>query len=105
MALLRTLLSAFRLAFLAVLRAKLRAALTVLGILIGVAAVVTVTALGTGARERITKQIEDFGSNTLFIFPQATQVSGAKKSSGGRLTENDAKAILRDATSVTAVTG
>ena len=98
-----TLIAALRLALRAVARAKLRATLTVLGILIGVAAVVTVTALGTGARERIAKQIEDFGSNTLYINPQATQVSGAKQKSQGRLTEADARAVLREATSVVAV--
>ena len=103
--LLRSLLSAFRLALRAVARSKLRAALTVLGILIGVAAVVTVTALGTGARERIANQIEDFGSNSLFVFPQPTQVSGAKQKSTGRLTEADGRAILREATSVGAITG
>jgi putative ABC transport system permease protein len=101
----RSLLSALRLALRSVARSKLRAALTVLGILIGVAAVVTVTALGTGARERIGKQIEDFGSNSLFVFPQPTQVSGAKQKGTGRLTEADGKAILRDATSVAAITG
>jgi putative ABC transport system permease protein len=101
--LLRTIGSAFRLALRAVLRAKLRAALTVLGILIGVAAVVLVTALGTGARQRIAQQIEDMGSNTLYIFPQAAQTSGAKSKSTGRLTEADGRAVLREATSVVAL--
>jgi putative ABC transport system permease protein len=100
---LRALLSALRLAARAIARAKLRATLTVLGILIGVAAVVTVTALGTGARERIAKQIEDLGSNTLYIFPRATQVSGVKNKGAGRLTEADGKAVVREATSVVAV--
>jgi len=95
--------SALRLALRAVARAKLRAALTVLGILIGVAAVVLVTALGTGARERIGQQIEDMGSNTLYVFPQATQSSGAKSKALGRLTERDGRAILRDALSVVAL--
>jgi putative ABC transport system permease protein len=96
----RTMMAALRLAFRAVARSKLRASLTVLGILIGVAAVVLVTALGTGARERIAQQIEDMGSNTLYIFPQPTQTSGAKSKGLGRLTEADGRAILRDAPSV-----
>ncbi len=95
--------SAIRLALRAVARSKLRAALTVLGILIGVAAVVTVTALGTGARDKIAKQIEDLGSNTLYINPQPTQLSGVKQKSFGRLTEADARAIMREATSVVAI--
>ncbi|MCS6898671.1 MAG: ABC transporter permease [Myxococcales bacterium] len=95
--------AAVKLALRAVARAKLRASLTVLGILIGVAAVVLVTALGTGARERIAQQIEEMGSNTLYIFPQPTQTSGAKSKGVGRLTEADGRAILREATSVVAL--
>jgi putative ABC transport system permease protein len=83
----------------------MRASLTVLGILIGVAAVVTVTALGTGARDNVARQIESLGSNLLLIFPQAPQASGARGAlgSGARLTEDDARAILRESTSVAAV--
>jgi putative ABC transport system permease protein len=93
------------LALLAIARAKVRAALTVLGILIGIAAVVIVTALGTGVQERIRSQIESLGSNVIFVFPQPNQRSGARgaRGGGGRLTEQDGRAILRDATSVRAV--
>jgi len=101
------LLNAILLALAAVVRAKARTALTVLGILIGVAAVVIVTALGTGVKERITQQIKSLGSNIIFIWSQPNQTSGARGARGtpGRLTEADGRAILREATSVGAVVG
>jgi putative ABC transport system permease protein len=89
----------------AIWRAKLRAALTILGILIGVAAVVLVSALGTGVRAKIAEQILSLGSNTIYVFPQANQTSGARgrPGAGGRLTEADGRAIAREAPSVLAV--
>jgi putative ABC transport system permease protein len=91
---------AIRLALSAIIRNKLRAALTVLGILIGVTAVVIVTALAGGASESVGSQIDNFGSNLLFINPETVQSSGARGKVTGRLTENDAKAIAREAVSV-----
>jgi putative ABC transport system permease protein len=97
--------NALGLAFAAIVRAKVRAVLTVLGILVGVAAVVIVTALGTGVQDRIAGQIKSLGSNMIWVFPQPNQTSGARgaRGGGGRLTENDGKAILREATSVASV--
>ena len=94
-----------RLAFRAITRSTLRASLTILGILIGVAAVVTVTALGAGARDQVSSQIQNMGSNVLMVAPQSAGASGAKAALGigPRLTEEDGKAILREAVSVTAV--
>jgi putative ABC transport system permease protein len=97
------LLSAFRLSLTSILRNKLRTSLTMLGILIGVAAVVVTTALGAGARAQINGQIESLGSNVLLVFPQPNQMSGARGGQGNpwlRLTEDDAKAIVRGSTSV-----
>ena len=96
----RILLAAIRLALRAIARSKLRAALTVLGILIGVAAVVVVVALGTGVRKRVLGEISSLGANTIYVFPQSTQSSGATKKDSGRLTEADGAAILKEATSV-----
>jgi putative ABC transport system permease protein len=103
---LRALFDGTRLALRAVLRNPLRASLTVLGILIGVAAVVTVTALGSGAREHVSQQIQAIGSNFIVILPQSLQASGARgaQGSGMRLTEDDGRAILRDSTSIVAIT-
>jgi putative ABC transport system permease protein len=101
----RAFLDGIRLAFRAVVRNPMRASLTVLGILIGVAAVVTVTALGSGAREHVSQQIQAIGSNFIIIFPQTVQASGARGAQGAgmRLTEEDGRAILRDSTSIIAI--
>ncbi len=81
-----------RLAFLSIARSTLRAGLTILGILIGVSAVVTVTALGSGAREQVASQIDNIGSNVIMVAPQSRAVSGAKGALGStaRLTEETA---------------
>jgi len=99
----RGLLVAIRIALRAIARAKLRAALTILGILIGVAAVVIVVALGTGTRDSITKRFSALGANIIFIWPQATQASGARQNTQGHMTEADGEAIAREAQSVSAV--
>ena len=84
----------------------MRAALTVLGILIGVAAVVIVTALGTGVQERITGEIQSLGSNIdlhLSAAERRPPACARAPAASGRLTEGDGKAIVREATSVGAV--
>ena len=98
-------LSSGLLAFRAIVQNPLRASLTVLGILIAVAAVVTVDALGAGGRDHVSRQIDGLGSNFILVFPQPSQASGAHgaQGSGMRLTEDDGRAILRDSTSVAAV--
>src|SRR6476619_1473409 len=98
-------LTGARLAIRSIVRSTLRASLTILGILIGVAAVVTVTALGAGAREQVSDQIQSMGSNVIMIAPQSAAASGARAAlgAGARLTEDDGKAILREAVSVSAV--
>jgi putative ABC transport system permease protein len=100
----RLLLSAIRLALSAIARNKTRAALTVLGILIGVAAVVAVTGLATGASAQVGGQIDSFATEALYIHPQTTAHSGARGKVTGRLTEADARAIARDAVSIVATT-
>jgi putative ABC transport system permease protein len=101
----RALLDGVLLALRAIVRNPMRASLTVLGILIGVAAVVTVTALGSGARDNVSRQIQAIGSNFLIVFPQMSQASGAHgaQGSGMRLTEEDGRAILNESTSIVAV--
>ncbi len=87
----------------ALARNKTRAALTLLGILIGTAAFVIVWALGSGASSFIGGKVSDLGSNILYVFPQPVQASGARARSVGRLTENDGKAIAREGVSVAGV--
>jgi putative ABC transport system permease protein len=95
--------SAFQLAMRAVRRNKLRALLTILGILIGVAAVVLVSALGSGAREDINQKVSTMGSNVLTVFFQPNQASGARKTLGSSLTEDDGRALVRESTSISRV--
>jgi putative ABC transport system permease protein len=95
--------SAVIIALRAVRRNKLRAALTILGITIGIAAVVTVTALATGARENINNSISNMGSNALIVFARSVRASGARTgASGSRLSELDSVALVRDSTSIKA---
>ena len=84
---------------------KLRAGLTLLGIVIGIAAVITLMAIGQGVQESITSRIESLGTNLLFVRPgEASQrgVSGGQ-GSASTLTLEDA-AALRDPVFVPSVT-
>jgi putative ABC transport system permease protein len=95
---------AVRLALFSLLRNKVRALLTVLGILIGVAAVVASSAIGAGAKERIESQFASLGVNVLMVWPGASATGGARGAAGtgGGLTEDDARAIAVEVPSVTA---
>ena len=101
----KSILVGIRLALRAVRRNMLRAALTVLGILIGVASVVSITALGAGARDAMGDKIAGLGSNFIVVFPRSSAVSGAHgaQGSGKRLSDDDARAIEREAVSVKSV--
>jgi putative ABC transport system permease protein len=94
------LLDAVRLSLGAIARNKLRAALTVLGIFIGITAVVIVTAAAATTADAVVGEIDSFAANALFVWPRPTQASGAKTKSIGRLTEADGRAIAREAVSV-----
>ncbi len=82
---------------------KLRALLTTLGIVIGVAAVITMVALGTGAQKAVQEQIERLGTNLLSIWPGQSRSFGVARSEGAALTSDDARALGRDARGLTAV--
>jgi putative ABC transport system permease protein len=76
---------------------KLRSALTVLGIVIGVAAVIALVSIGRGAQASITAQIESTGSNLVFVRPGSTQQGGVVQAAGSAatLTQADAEALLQ----------
>jgi putative ABC transport system permease protein len=95
-------LSSLSLALRSIWRNRLRACLTVVGILIGVMSVVLVAALGKGARTAVSDQIASLGSNIVIVFPQAANASGARtaQGSGARLTLEDGHAVAREATGV-----
>jgi putative ABC transport system permease protein len=77
---------------------KMRSLLTVLGIIIGVAAVVCMVAVGSGAREEVSEKIRTLGANLLLIRPGTQSSGGARLESGTRptLTEDDAAAIRHE---------
>ena len=74
---------------------RLRSALTMLGIIIGVAAVVVMVAVGSGARDRIAAQIRSLGANLISISPGSALMKSVRLGSGAapRLSEDDALAI------------
>ena len=57
---------------------KLRSSLTMLGMIIGVAAVIAMLAIGGGAQERVREQLKNLGSNLMLIFPGSTTASGVR---------------------------
>ena len=75
---------------------KLRSGLTLLGLVIGVTAVITLMALGKGAQETITSRIESLGTNLLFVRPGAVTEAGVRQSQGSAatLTLEDAYSLL-----------
>lgn len=83
---------------------KLRSMLTVLGIVIGVAAVIAMLSIGRGAEASITSQIESMGTNLIYVSPGSTSESGVRTAAGSAstLTMDDAEA-LAGLTSVEAV--
>jgi macrolide transport system ATP-binding/permease protein len=86
-------------------RNKLRAALTMLGIFIGVAAVIAMVAVGNGARYSVQQQIQSLGTNLLVILPGATTANGVRAGFGttSTLTIADAEAISKELDQVAAV--
>jgi len=83
---------------------KLRSALTMLGIVIGVGAVITMVAVGAGAQARVAEQIQSLGSNMIIVLSGSITAGGVRMGSGSRLTitEDDAWAIQREIRTVTA---
>jgi putative ABC transport system permease protein len=82
---------------------KLRSFLTMLGIVIGVSAVITMVALGTGAQKAVQDQIEALGTNLLSVYAGQSFSHGVASSQRVSLTTDDARALERDATALSAV--
>lgn len=83
---------------------KMRSGLTMLGIIIGVAAVITMLAVGEGARASLAKAIQSLGSNLILVVPGSTTSGGARMGSGGVMTlvPEDAAAIEAECSAVEA---
>jgi len=89
----------------ALTRNRMRAALTVLGIVIGVAAVIATLAIGQGARDAVQRQIRGLGANVLTVRPGTVTAGGARMGMGGitTMTADDAEAIRRECPAVVAI--
>ena len=76
---------------------KARSGLTILGIVIGIASVISLVAIGQGAKNSVTSSIESIGSNLIMIMPGAQRVNGISQGTGSSqtLTEEDAEAIKK----------
>src|SRR5215203_1285138 len=97
-----------RIAFRALARNKSRAALTMLGIIIGVSAVIVMVSIGQGAAATVQSQIEGMGTNLLFVSAGAQNVGGVRGGAGdsntnSQLTVEDLEAIRREVPSVALV--
>ncbi len=90
------------LAILALAANKARTALTMLGVIIGVAAVVTMMAVGTGAQARVEGQIRSLGSNLIIVLSGSITTGGVRLGAGSQLTvtEDDARAMEREIESI-----
>jgi putative ABC transport system permease protein len=91
-------LQALRIALRSLRVNKLRSALTMLGIMIGVAAVIAMVSVGAGAQARVAEQIQSLGSNLIIVLSGSTNASGVRLGQGSQLTitEDDALAIARE---------
>ncbi len=95
--------SMVRLALLAIRRNVLRSSLTVLGIVIGVAAVITMTTIGAGATAKVTADIAALGTNLMLVRPGQGQGPGGARSDAPPFKIADAEAVMREVPGIAAV--
>ncbi|OGK78677.1 MAG: multidrug ABC transporter substrate-binding protein [Candidatus Rokubacteria bacterium GWC2_70_16] len=83
----------------------LRSVLTMLGIIIGVGAVIAMVSVGAGAQERVAEQIRALGSNLIIVLPGSVWSSGIRMGLGSRptVTEDDARAVAREVPAIQSV--
>ena len=88
-----------------ILKNKMRSLLTMLGIVIGVGAVIVMVAVGQGAQSRIQEQIQNLGTNMIVVTPGSSQAGGVSQGAGtfNRLTLEDAEKLKREGGLLSAV--
>ena len=88
----------FKVAILAILRNKTRALLTCLGIIVGIAAVIAVLAIGKGASTMMLNEISSMGNNLMMVFPDRNRQGAVRTGmgSGQTMTAGDAEAIRKE---------
>ncbi|MEJ2505320.1 MAG: ABC transporter permease, partial [Ignavibacteriaceae bacterium] len=89
-----------------ILKSRMRSLLTALGIIIGVAAVIVMVAIGNGAQKKVEDQIASLGSNLIVIFPGSINSGGVRMGAGSinRFTMKDVEKIREEATLLKGVT-
>ena len=95
-------LKTFAIATKALAKNKMRAALTVLGVVIGIAAVTTMVSIGQSASALVQGELENFGTNVMIIFPGENKKGGARSGRVNTLTSDDAEAISAECDSIVA---
>ena len=90
-----SLLTTLKIAFRALAKNKLRAGLTVLGVVIGIAAVTTMVSIGQSAGDLVQGEFQAFGSNVIVVIPASMRQRGVHQGFGSRptLTADDCEAI------------
>ena len=81
---------------------KMRAGLTVLGVVIGIAAVTTMVSIGQSASQLVQEQLHTLGTNVIIIFPTSPRRDGVREGNFATLTADDANAIARECPSIRA---
>ena len=97
-------MNTLRIALRALFKNKMRAGLTVLGVVIGIAAVTTMVSIGQAASELVQGEFQNLGTNVIVIFPNFQSRGGVRQGQSVTLTADDAVAIARDCPSVAAAT-
>ncbi|QEF96702.1 Macrolide export ATP-binding/permease protein MacB [Stieleria maiorica] len=88
-----SLLDTVRIALRALLKNKMRAVLTVIGVVIGIAAVTTIVSIGQGANRLVQGELANLGTNVIFVIPGQTTEGGVRQNDAPSLTAGDAEAI------------
>jgi len=97
-----TLIDTLRIAIRALLKNKLRASLTVLGVVIGIAAVTTMVSIGQSAGRLVQGQFEALGTNVIVVLPGSSRRGGVRQSGVPSLTSEDSEAMSRECPAVLA---
>ena len=97
-----TLLTTFRIALRALVKNKMRAALTVLGVVIGIAAVTAMVSIGQSAGTMVQSQFDSLGTNVIIVFPEAQQRGGVRTGQAVTLTAEDCQAMKDECPAVVA---
>lgn len=99
------LLESFRVSFEAIVANKMRSILTMLGVIIGVMAVILLISMGQGVKSDVTSQISGLGSNLLFVFPGRIEAGSQHSNMSQKLVPADVELIRRGNTYIDGATG